>query len=154
ANIAVATGVASGIAVLDIDGPEGLESFHRLKQKFRIPDAPTVKSARGWHLYFRHAGRTPSSVGRIAPGIDVRANGASITVPPSIHESGHAYEWAQPLGDLPSLPLALFLDIYRPQIVIHDRPVESINLQDLVDRVSSAPKGERNNTLNTAAFQA
>lgn len=152
ANIAVATGAASGITVLDIDGEEGLNNLHRLGCKVPIPDAPTVKSARGWHLYFRHAGRTPS--GRLAPGIDVRANSASITAPPSIHKSGHEYVWVKPLDKLPSLPLGLFLDLYKPKVILYQRPVTSINIQDLVDRVASAPMGERNNTLNIAAYQA
>lgn len=155
ANIAIATGAMSGITVLDVDGPKGEESFCALKKRVTIPDAPTVRSARGWHLYFRHAGRTPSSAGRIGPGIDVRANGGSITAPPSVHATGHIYEWLEPLGErLPSLPLALFPDLYRPQVVITRRPIDLIDLRELADQVAGAPEGERNHRLNSAAFQA
>lgn len=49
ANIGVATGRASGVVVIDVDGPEGEESLKALPP---LPETFTVRTARGRHLYF------------------------------------------------------------------------------------------------------
>ena len=53
ANIGVATGSKSGIAVLDVDGKEGERSLGELEKEFG-PLPKTVKSltGRGCHIYF------------------------------------------------------------------------------------------------------
>jgi putative DNA primase/helicase len=97
ANIGIATGAVSGVIVLDIDGRQGLETLKKLIAE-RGPLSPThaVKTARGWHLYFR----TPAS-GIAIPcssgnGLDVRGDGGYVVAPPSIHISGHVYRWFGP----------------------------------------------------------
>jgi hypothetical protein len=155
ANIAIATGKESGLLVIDVDDEEGAENFRKLKERINIPKSPIVKSARGWHLYFRSPGNCPCSQGRLGRHIDVRCVGGSITAPPSIHESGHEYYWIVPLSlPLPRLPVALYPLLYKPEVVIHRNPIKCEDIRVLADDVASAPKGERNATLNRAAFIA
>jgi hypothetical protein len=69
-----------------------------------------VKTARGWHLFYRHpGGRVPNRArldtnnGRIA--IDVRGDGGYVIAPPSIHSTGATYvaagDWSEPKESLP-----------------------------------------------------
>src|SRR5262245_45834731 len=54
ANIGIATGAVSGIVVLDIDGAEGWATLQELIAEHGfLPRTPVVKTARGWHLYFK-----------------------------------------------------------------------------------------------------
>jgi hypothetical protein len=93
-NIAIATGMASHVFVLDVDGAEAelkkLEAQHGA-----IPPTVEVITARGRHLYFKWPDRlVRNSAGKIAPGIDVRGEGGYVLAPPSVHPSGRRYEWS------------------------------------------------------------
>lgn len=53
ANIGLATGKASRVVVLDIDGPEGEASLKTLTDVHgELPETLTVTTGRGRHLYF------------------------------------------------------------------------------------------------------
>ena len=72
----VPTGAVSGIDVLDID-PEGLGWFEA--NRHHIPATRVHRTPRGGlHLFFKHAPSLRCSRGRIAPGIDVRADGGYV----------------------------------------------------------------------------
>ena len=72
----VPTGVVSGIDVLDID-PEGLGWFEG--NRHRIPVTRVHRTPRGGlHFFFKHAPGLRCSRGRIAPGVDVRADGGYV----------------------------------------------------------------------------
>ena len=93
ANIGIATGAISGILVIDIDGREGLDAWQILLAQNRASlRTVTVKTARGWHLYFKLPSGfvIPCSTGG---GLDVRGEGGYVVAPPSIHASGHVYRW-------------------------------------------------------------
>jgi Bifunctional DNA primase/polymerase, N-terminal/Primase C terminal 2 (PriCT-2) len=66
------TGAASGIDVLDID-PTGVSWFDRNFDA--LPQTLAHQTQRGLHLLFKYAPGLRCSAGRIAPGIDVRAQG-------------------------------------------------------------------------------
>jgi len=101
-NIAIVTGPISEIAVLDIDGEEGLEAIK--KNKLYLPPAPCVKTGRGYHYYFKYQDGVRNFTKRY-PGIDLRGEGGYVLAPPSIHPSGTIYEWIIPLEEtLPELP--------------------------------------------------
>jgi hypothetical protein len=108
-NVAIATGVASGIIVLDVDprhgGDEALAALEAEHNK--LCDAPTViTGGGGLHLYFRHPGfEIRNSAGLVGPGLDVRADGGYVIAPPSIHPSGHRYYW-EACSRIDELPLA------------------------------------------------
>jgi hypothetical protein len=96
ANIGIATGKASGFFVLDIDGQQGLAALQRLvAENGPLPRTPVVKTARGWHLFFK---MPESGVGiscSAGDGLDVRGDGGYVVAPPSIHVSGHVYKWCE-----------------------------------------------------------
>jgi Bifunctional DNA primase/polymerase, N-terminal len=105
ANIGVATGFASGLLVIDLDGPDALAAFKRLhseRSNQPLPPAAVVVTARGWHIYFAMGYGDPirCSTGQDdEKGIDVRADGGYVLAPPSIHPSGHVYTWDLTLLD-------------------------------------------------------
>jgi hypothetical protein len=115
AGVAIATGAASGLVVLDVDARHGgddtladLERAHG-----RLPDTPRVLTGGGGlHVYLAHpGGAVPCSVGALGPGLDVRADGGHVVAPPSPHASGRRYAWevgASP-ADVPLAPVPPWL---------------------------------------------
>lgn len=106
-NVAVATGAVSGILVVDIDPDKGgFETFGALyEQGKRFPaGGPAVRTqSGGWHYYYRHPGGHVKSDDNVAgPGIDVKADGGYVLVPPSTGIKG-AYAWDEASQELPSL---------------------------------------------------
>jgi hypothetical protein len=45
-----------------------------------------------------------NSAGRLGEGLDVRASGGYVVIPPSIHETGRPYQWAEPLRPVVEAP--------------------------------------------------
>src|SRR5262249_15159857 len=95
-NIGLATGKASGVFVLDVDGEDGESSGAMLERRHGIlPSTVNSITGRGRHLFFAWPGRPiRNSVCKIAPGIDIKADGGYVILPPSIHPSGRAYAWS------------------------------------------------------------
>ena len=96
ANIGIACGGVSGFFVLDVDGPEGVESLKALEKKHGL--LPFTVQQRtgggGRHLLFKmppNADIRPKV--RLMAGLDVRGNDSYIVVAPSKHISGGRYEW-------------------------------------------------------------
>jgi P4 family phage/plasmid primase-like protien len=98
-NIGIVTGSISGVMVLDVDGSKGIES---LKEIGHLPATPSVRTGSGGiHYYYRHPGKQyRNSAGKIAPGLDIRAEGGMIVAPPSIHPNGELYEWTIPFDEV------------------------------------------------------
>ena len=84
-NYGIATGAKSGFFAIDVDGPEGKASLEALTHDHGLlPKTVVVKNPRGFHRYFKCPGHpVPSSVGRIAAGIDIRVEGAYVVAPGS-----------------------------------------------------------------------
>lgn len=61
-----------------------------------LPAAVAI-TGHGFHLYYRWPGGIlnglRTSLTNLLPGIDVRGEGGYVVAPPSIHESGAAYQW-------------------------------------------------------------
>lgn len=96
-NIGIATGAASGLFVVDIDGDDGEHALSLLEAKHgELPSTVEVITGRGRHLYFciGEHGRVANSTGWVGTGIDVRGDGGYVIAPPSIHPSGRRYEWS------------------------------------------------------------
>jgi hypothetical protein len=96
-SVAIATGSASGLVVIDQDNPAGgavsleiLEEIHG-----PLPYSRRVRTPNGIHVYTAHpgAGIYIASARGIAAGIDLRADGAYVVAPPSTHISGQQYVW-------------------------------------------------------------
>lgn len=95
-GIAIRTGFASRLFVLDVDGEQGADSLHALEQRHDELPA-TVRSTTGGggqHFYFRHpGGELRNTAGKLGPGLDTRADGGYVVAPPSAHPSGRLYAW-------------------------------------------------------------
>jgi Bifunctional DNA primase/polymerase, N-terminal/AAA domain/Primase C terminal 1 (PriCT-1) len=85
ANVAIATGAASGLVVLDVDGDDGGDSLAKLEREHgALPRTVSAKTPHGQHFYFAHPGGViANSVGRLGAGLDVRADGGYVIAPPS-----------------------------------------------------------------------
>ena len=105
-NIGVATGKKSnGLVVidLDIDEEKGKDGYHELQQwqkenKTVLPDTIQSITGRGGNHMFYHSD-TPGTCSTSETGVDIRADGGYVVVPPSIHPNGRRYEWEQEPGD-------------------------------------------------------
>lgn len=89
ANVALA--ILEGYLVTDLDSPD---ARHRLKaEDLVLPATARANTGRGQHLWYS-TGRTAvrNRVG-IFPGVDIRAPGGYVIVPPSVHPNGTVYRW-------------------------------------------------------------
>lgn len=172
ANLAVATGAASALFVIDVDGDAGAASLQALEHALGpIPYCPVAETRRGVHYYFRAPGPIRNSASRIAPGIDVRGDGGSAWLPPSVHETGFIYRWrhdpliaplAEPSRDLLRvLAGELIMDSNRGSL--RPAPPKASysaagcatavpSVDRALDRLRRAPRGQRNDTLYRSAF--
>ena len=97
ANVAIATGRVSGFIVLDVDPRNGGNESLAEHERVHGPIAATVRvntGGGGQHILFLMPENTPIKSGKLAPGLDVKADGGYVIAPPSIHPDGGAYKWA------------------------------------------------------------
>ena len=112
ANIAVVTGLISGLVVLDLDPRHGAHASIERLQRQHGPWAETVEvltGGGGRHLYFAHPGELMRNRVGIAPGVDLRGDAGYVVAPPSIHPSGEPYRWARSPDLFPLAPLPEWL---------------------------------------------
>lgn len=176
-NVGIITGRSSGdIVALDIDSPEAREEIER---RFGpLPETPTVRSRRGWHLYFKdQTGSMRNFVGRL-PGVDFRGNGGLIVGPGSVHKDGFVYQFVEGLSpdDVPFLLAPTWLLELaakparmprpcpdrpppispsaqpRPDLTDLASPYVERAFENEVSRVATASRSTRNDTLNKASF--
>ena len=172
-NWGMATGKASGIIVLDVDGTEGRANLETLiKSNERLPKTVSVKTPNGRHFYFRAPGyRVANSVSRVAKGIDVRGDGGYVVVPGSATSDG-VYKFAKDCSpeevEIAPAPKWLLKKIGKkappasPSVAPQDLApghrdralayAEAARQREL-DRLQKAPLHQRNNTLNICAFK-
>lgn len=89
-NVGIATGAASGLTVVDLDGEVGWGSYQDIVRSGLMPRIETlftVRTPRGYHLYFAYNGEG-CSAGVVAPGIDIRGDGGYVVGPRSVTEKG------------------------------------------------------------------
>ena len=170
ANVGLRTGIAMDVA--DIDSAEGRHGLTHLLGG-TLPPGPRVRTGGGgWHLWFRPLGC--GNRVRLLPGLDWRGLGGYVVAPPSRHVNGADYRWVRPPAEqLPAGPAALRALIEGPPPYREDdRPAGGATVRSAsghiaiahpdrygraalaaeVERVSCAPVGARNDTLNRAAF--
>lgn len=103
ANIAALTSCKyNNWIIIDVDmkfGVSGVDSLKKIimDNGLNIPETCVAKTGTGgFHYYFKNVSgeKIKSSNGKIL-GIDVRANGAYVVLPPSIHKNGNEYEWIE-----------------------------------------------------------
>jgi hypothetical protein len=106
-DIGVATGYASGLVVIEADTPARRA---QLEERF---GPPTVVTQKGAHWYFRHPRDGKVVSRKVVTGVDCKADGGYVAVPPSTGKT-----WANDGGipnkkTLPQLPKGLREDL-RP----------------------------------------
>jgi hypothetical protein len=159
--LAIRTGTASGLLVVDIDPRNG----GQLDRDLMTPTAAVATGGGGWHLYYRHpGGATPPALpGR--DGVDLKGDGGYVTAPPSVHpDTGRPYRWAggRAVNEMaPALRAAVCAQpsradagprrpLPRPRAagaISNPAALLAANLR----RVDQAPKGSRRHTLYGAA---
>jgi putative DNA primase/helicase len=90
ANLGVVTGAISSVIVLDSDGREGASTLEGLGP---LPRTWRVSTGHGKHIWFKHPGGDVKNFSRRLPGLDLRADGGYVVVPPSRHRIGRDYRW-------------------------------------------------------------
>ncbi|HXQ49310.1 MAG TPA: bifunctional DNA primase/polymerase, partial [Thermoplasmata archaeon] len=150
AGIGMPTGAVTGFVVLDVDprhgGDESLEQL--VKEHGPLPGGPVVRTGGGGrHIYFAHPGGGVPSVVGFRPGLDLRADGGYVVLPPSPHKSGAPYAWVIPLESAEvRLPPPWLLK------VIEERRATSLKFHTTDGKV---PKGKRHDFIvRTAAAVA
>jgi len=125
AGVGIATGSASKVWVLDVDGAEAMAWYDAQVIKHGLVHTLGVRTARGAHLYWRYPeGATIRNAQGLraagAPNVDVRGEGGYVCAPPTVHRSGHVYEWVREDGfadepaDAPEWLLELVKEKPRP----------------------------------------
>lgn len=103
ANIAVVCGgVSGGLVVRDFDDATAYDLW-AAEYPALAETLPTVRTARGYHVYARTMGTTRT---RTYDDGELRGDGAYVVAPPSVHPSGVAYQWLRPLDEIPVVDLA------------------------------------------------
>jgi hypothetical protein len=166
-NIAIATGMMSGVFVVDIDGSNGAFAIAELEaQHGPLPATLTSISASGCHLWFQIDEPIPSSNHRIGICIDGRGCGGYILAPPSIHPDGPIYRWAndRPIAMLPEWlarlarrappPLSKMISPinWKPAREAGGNAYGRAALDRECIAVATARPTTRNHTLNRASF--
>jgi hypothetical protein len=175
--LAIRTGAASGLVVVDVDpGNGGMDTLAELHAARLLPPTLTVETGSGGrHFFYAHPGAAIKSGGNLlGPGVDVKADGGYVVAAPSRHpRTGRPYRWAgdggfdtQPAALHAKVMLRLLKDrverrpLAAPAWLDRTRSGEAAagdpagRLAGLVRTVLEAPPGQRNQTLNWAAYRA
>ena len=173
-NVAVICGAVSGVVVLDIDSDEGQQEAERRG----LPQTPSVKTGKGRHYYFKHPGFEVHNFAKgrggkeKMPGIDFRGDGGYVVGAGSIHESGAVYHWDVSPDECEFAEMPSWLSAYLKDEEKNERKGTTTARTDAeahpntgrfakyvqtaldneTQKIRSAPVGERNDTLNRAAF--
>jgi hypothetical protein len=141
ALIGMPTGELSGIAVVDIDVREGKDGRAWLADHgHMLAGARRVKTrSGGLHVYFQHPPGLRSSAGKIAPGVDVRAEGGYV-----VRWDCHGGEATGEPTPMPAeLHAALLARQPRKQAALRDpEDLAPPSAQAVVDLLDSLPHPE------------
>jgi hypothetical protein len=151
-NIVWVCGVG-GLTIFDLDSAAAIEMVRAIG----LPDAPTVASRRGEHVYFNYSG--PQLKYDFMDEAELLGEGRCCTAPPSVHETGHRYAWLRPLSEVPALPTwvikAAQKPLPRPQPVPQQRekgePYAMAALRNECNKLRNCG-GRRNSATRTCAY--
>ncbi len=141
-NYGIATGEASNVFVLDVDGDVGRASLAELEsQHGKLPVTLQCNTGRGMHLFFKYpSAKVISRSSKIGKNLDIKGSGGQVVGAGSTHISGTKYEWDFP-GQSVSDPPEWLVDLAcgkiepdRAPIALNlnqPKPVHSLNLKEL-----------------------
>jgi replicative DNA helicase len=92
ANIGIITGAVSNLVVFDLDSESAVQYADELGG---FPDTVKVKTGKGYHVYMKYPGFEIRNDVNSKLKLDIRADGGQVAAPPSLHGSGHQYEWVE-----------------------------------------------------------
>jgi hypothetical protein len=147
--IGIATGVASGIWVVDIDvkHPEAC-TWWRTNHPRLLPTRTYQTRSGGLHLYYRDGDGIGCTTGRICKGIDTRGDGGYViywfSSGLTCHDQSPPAPWPAWLRDALTPPP-------RPAVAPLHRTHPEHAVAGIVRRVAEARNGERNTLLFWAA---
>jgi len=164
-NVGVATGLASGVWVLDIDGGVGAAALGDLEARHGVlPETLCSVTGGGCHLWFRADSPIPTSTARIHAGIDVRADGGYVVAPPSVHPDGAVYRWVNDREPVVAPDWLVQLARQRPGAPAIRLPLVPRShagssgaygkaaLNREIEQLAKTGPGARNHALNRASF--
>lgn len=155
ANLAIPTGRVNGLLVIDVDtGLEkhGEENLKALEVTLgRLPQTwESLTGGGGRHLFFQYPEGLDvrNSTSKLAPNIDVRAEGGYVVAEPARHASGRIYAWEAehmpedvPLAQLPMSWLNALTGFHTTP------PVQQLVRQARFELPDTIPEGQRNDIL-------
>lgn len=166
--IGIATGSVSDLFVVDVDRKPNVDGFKSLRELMIEHNAPADLFARtitvatpsgGCHIYLNwpEGGSIKNSSGELGEGIDIRGEGGLV------HAPGHdAYQIVPRNGvrhvdvmDAPDWLVELARAKPKRAASTENEPnggPGSLPAQRTLDLLGAAPRGTRNNALNTAAY--
>jgi hypothetical protein len=153
AGVGVPTGLVNRIFVLDADtveghGVDGLKGLRALEaEQGLLPETLMAQSPSGSiHRYFNWPGvrgvEIRNSVGKLAPGVDVKGDGGMVVAPPTRTKKG-VYRWINdlPIADAPRWLVRLTVESRRarlagsPPLINHRKPVKGEQLRELMTAI-------------------
>lgn len=151
ANWALATGRASGVNVIDIDQRKGgFEAWDEYEQMRRHPgDFGKTLSADtgggGRHLFIKAPNQTMRNRVNWLPGVDVRADGGYVILPPGTHISGGVYSWRNWGAHIMEAPPDWVTAVMTGSSISGDgKSIKDLSVDDFIDGIE---EGSRDDTI-------
>ena len=94
--IGIATGAPSRVVVIDIDRRNGGDASWAKLEATHGKSTPTwtVEAPNGFHFYYAYPDfSVRTRHGRLAGGIDIKADGGYVVAPPTVRDDGGIYRW-------------------------------------------------------------
>jgi hypothetical protein len=154
ALLAIATGAPSDIAAVDID-PAAFQWFEARRKRGLFPPTLAHKTPRGgWHLIYRRpANGLRSCNGKLARGVDLKADGGYLVIPPS---PGYSVIDERDPASFPAWIIAALagIDERRARKAALRPASEPGDIDALARFVAASREGQRNTRLFWAACRA
>ncbi len=151
ANVGIITGESSGWLVLDTDTKsQGFGTLQTLEMLHdTLPETVTaITGSGGQHRIFKYPdGLKVPNIAGFEKGLDTRSNGGLIVAPPSRHESGGSYKWADglsPFNREPAEAPAWLVKLMMAGVNEHKKISNATNRSNAR---KSVPEGSRNSHL-------
>jgi len=147
ANWGVKTGSketgGAGVVVVDIDPRNGGEfTWDNLKTEHPEPieTVTTVTGGGGWHYFFLYpnSGSRITSSGALWPGVDIKADGGYVIIPPSITQARYTFQLSPEDTELEELP-GWIIEKYNP-VPAPKEPIKILQMdpESLADKQARA----------------